>query len=133
MAVQCVLAPDGRRSRFHRPAPAPDAETAAQEPPVATVTMKQLLESGVHFGHQTRRWNPKMKRYIFGERGGIYIIDLQQTIVLLQEAMDVVRDIAGRGGTVLFVGTEAGARTPSRSTRPGRGCRSSRIAGSAAC
>jgi small subunit ribosomal protein S2 len=81
-------------------------ETAAQEPPVATVTMKQLLESGVHFGHQTRRWNPKMKRYIFGERGGIYIIDLQQTIVLLQEAMDVVRDIAGRGGTVLFVGTK---------------------------
>jgi small subunit ribosomal protein S2 len=73
---------------------------------VATVTMKQLLESGVHFGHQTRRWNPKMKRYIFGERGGIYIIDLQQTIVLLQEAMDVVRDIAARGGTVLFVGTK---------------------------
>jgi small subunit ribosomal protein S2 len=73
---------------------------------VATVTMKQLLESGVHFGHQTRRWNPKMKRYIFGERGGIYIIDLQQTIVLLQEAMDVVRDIAERGGTVLFVGTK---------------------------
>ncbi len=73
---------------------------------MATVTMKQLLESGVHFGHQTRRWNPKMKRYIFGERGGIYIIDLQQTIVLLQEAMDVVRDIAERGGTVLFVGTK---------------------------
>ena len=73
---------------------------------MATVTMKQLLESGVHFGHQTRRWNPKMKRYIFGERGGIYIIDLQQTIVLLQEAMDVVRDIAARGGTVLFVGTK---------------------------
>jgi small subunit ribosomal protein S2 len=73
---------------------------------VATVTMKQLLESGVHFGHQTRRWNPKMKRYIFGERGGIYIIDLQQTIVLLQEAMDVVREIAARGGTVLFVGTK---------------------------
>jgi small subunit ribosomal protein S2 len=73
---------------------------------VATVTMKQLLESGVHFGHQTRRWNPKMKRYIFGERGGIYIIDLQQTIVLLQEAMDVVREIAERGGTVLFVGTK---------------------------
>jgi small subunit ribosomal protein S2 len=73
---------------------------------VATVTMKQLLESGVHFGHQTRRWNPKMKRYIFGERGGIYIIDLQQTIVLLQDAMDVARDIAARGGTVLFVGTK---------------------------
>jgi small subunit ribosomal protein S2 len=68
--------------------------------------MKQLLESGVHFGHQTRRWNPKMKRYIFGERGGIYIIDLQQTIVLLEQACDVVRDIAQRGGTVLFVGTK---------------------------
>ena len=71
-----------------------------------TVTMKQLLESGVHFGHQTRRWNPKMKRYIYGERGGIYIIDLQQTIVLLEQACDVVRDIAQRGGTVLFVGTK---------------------------
>ncbi len=71
-----------------------------------TVTMKQLLESGVHFGHQTRRWNPKMKRYIFGERGGIYIIDLQQTIVLLEQACDVVRAIAERGGTVLFVGTK---------------------------
>jgi small subunit ribosomal protein S2 len=68
--------------------------------------MKQLLESGVHFGHQTRRWNPKMKRYIFGERGGIYIIDLQQTIVLLEQACDVVRAISERGGTVLFVGTK---------------------------
>ncbi len=73
---------------------------------MAAVTMKQLLESGVHFGHQTRRWNPKMKRYIFGERGGIYIIDLQQTIVLIEEARDVVREIAQRGGTVLFVGTK---------------------------
>ena len=71
-----------------------------------TITMKQLLESGVHFGHQTRRWNPKMKRYIFGERGGIYIIDLQQTIVLLEQACDVVRDISQRGGSVLFVGTK---------------------------
>jgi small subunit ribosomal protein S2 len=68
--------------------------------------MKQLLESGVHFGHQTRRWNPKMKRYIFGERGGIYIIDLQQTIQLLEQACDVVRAISQRGGTVLFVGTK---------------------------
>lgn len=71
-----------------------------------TVTMKQLLESGVHFGHQTRRWNPKMKRYIFGERSGIYIIDLQQTISLLDQACDVVRSISERGGTVLFVGTK---------------------------
>ncbi|MCU0308277.1 MAG: 30S ribosomal protein S2 [Thermoleophilia bacterium] len=68
--------------------------------------MKQLLESGVHFGHQTRRWNPKMKRYIFGERGGIYIIDLQQTLVLLEQAHDFVRNIAERGGTVMFVGTK---------------------------
>jgi small subunit ribosomal protein S2 len=73
---------------------------------VPTVTMKQLLESGVHFGHQTRRWNPKMKRYIHGERGGIYIIDLRQTLVLLEQACDVVRDISQRGGTVLFVGTK---------------------------
>jgi small subunit ribosomal protein S2 len=68
--------------------------------------MKQLLESGVHFGHQTRRWNPKMRRYIFGERSGIYIIDLQQTIVLLEQARETVRGIAERGGTVLFVGTK---------------------------
>ena len=70
------------------------------------VTMKQLLESGVHFGHQTRRWNPKMKRYIFGERGGIYIIDLVQTLELLGEAVDFVRGIGTRGGTVMFVGTK---------------------------
>jgi small subunit ribosomal protein S2 len=68
--------------------------------------MKQLLESGVHFGHQTRRWNPKMRRYIYGERGGIYIIDLQQTIVLLERARTEVREIAERSGTVLFVGTK---------------------------
>jgi small subunit ribosomal protein S2 len=73
---------------------------------VSAVTMKQLLESGVHFGHQTRRWNPKMKRYIFGERGGIYIIDLQQTIALLDNAHEFVSDIAQRGGTVMFVGTK---------------------------
>ncbi len=69
-------------------------------------SMKQLLESGVHFGHQTRRWNPKMKPYIFTERGGIHIIDLQQTTVLLDRAYDFVRNIASRGGTVLFVGTK---------------------------
>jgi small subunit ribosomal protein S2 len=72
----------------------------------SAVTMRELLEAGVHFGHQTRRWNPKMRRYIFGERGGIYIIDLQQSIELLQEAHDYVRNIAERGGTVLFVGTK---------------------------
>ncbi len=69
-------------------------------------SMKQLLESGVHFGHQTRRWNPKMKPYIFTERGGIHIIDLQQTTVLLDRSYDFVRNIAARGGTVLFVGTK---------------------------
>jgi small subunit ribosomal protein S2 len=69
-------------------------------------SMKQLLESGVHFGHQTRRWNPKMKPYIFTERGGIHIIDLQQTTDLLDRAYDFVRNITSRGGTVLFVGTK---------------------------
>ena len=69
-------------------------------------SMKQLLESGVHFGHQTRRWNPKMKPYIFAERGGIHIIDLQQTTALLDKAYDFVRNVASRGGTVLFVGTK---------------------------
>jgi small subunit ribosomal protein S2 len=69
-------------------------------------SMKQLLEAGVHFGHQTRRWNPKMKPYIFTERGGIHIIDLQQTTVLLDKAYDFVRNVASRGGTILFVGTK---------------------------
>ena len=73
---------------------------------MSAVTMRELLEAGVHFGHQTRRWKPKMRRYIFGERGGIYIIDLQQSIELLQTAHDYVRNISERGGTVLFVGTK---------------------------
>jgi small subunit ribosomal protein S2 len=77
---------------------------------VAVVSMKELLEAGVHFGHQTRRWNPKMKRFIFAERGGIYIIDLQQTQQLLQEAHDFVRNVAERGGTILFVGTKKQAQ-----------------------
>jgi len=77
---------------------------------VAVVSMKELLEAGVHFGHQTRRWNPKMKRFIFDERGGIYIIDLQQTQALLQEAHDFARNIAERGGTILFVGTKKQAQ-----------------------
>ena len=72
--------------------------------------MKELLEAGVHFGHQTRRWNPKMKRFIFGERGGIYIIDLQQTQQLVEEAYDFARNIAERGGTILFVGTKKQAQ-----------------------
>jgi small subunit ribosomal protein S2 len=72
--------------------------------------MKELLEAGVHFGHQTRRWNPKMRRYIFTERGGIYIIDLQQTQELLQAAHDFVRNLAERGGIVMFVGTKKQAQ-----------------------
>jgi small subunit ribosomal protein S2 len=68
--------------------------------------MRELLEAGVHFGHQTRRWNPKMKRCIFGERGGIYIIDLQQTLERLEEAAAFARNLAERGGSVLFVGTK---------------------------
>jgi small subunit ribosomal protein S2 len=70
------------------------------------VSMKQLLEAGVHFGHQTKRWNPKMKKYIFTERNGIYIIDLQQTMVLLEAAFNYIKDITNQGKTILFVGTK---------------------------
>jgi small subunit ribosomal protein S2 len=77
---------------------------------VSVVSMKDLLEAGVHFGHQTRRWNPKMKRFIFSERGGIYIIDLQKTLELLEESHDFVRNVAERGGSVLFVGTKKQAQ-----------------------
>ncbi len=73
---------------------------------MAVVTMRELLEAGVHFGHQTRRWNPKMRRFIFTERGGIYIIDLQQTLELLEQANAFVRNVAERRGTVMFVGTK---------------------------
>jgi small subunit ribosomal protein S2 len=73
---------------------------------VTVVSMRELLEAGVHFGHQTRRWNPKMRRFIFTERGGIYIIDLQQTLALIEEAHAFARNIAERGGSVLFVGTK---------------------------
>lgn len=74
------------------------------------VTMKQLLESGVHFGHQARRWNPKMKRFIFMERNGIHIIDLQQTLTRVEEAYTFVKDLAAKGGTLLFVGTKKQAQ-----------------------
>jgi small subunit ribosomal protein S2 len=73
---------------------------------LSVVSMRELLEAGVHFGHQTRRWNPKMRRYIFTERGGIYIIDLQQTLALIEQAHGFARNIAERGGTVMFVGTK---------------------------
>jgi len=77
---------------------------------VATITMKELLEAGVHFGHQTKRWNPKMKEYIFGERNGIYIIDLQKTLKMFKEASKFVQDLAADGKIVLFVGTKRQAQ-----------------------
>jgi len=79
---------------------------------VAVVSMKQLLEAGVHFGHQTRRWNPKMRRFIFGERNGIYIVDLHQTLDRIDTAYRFVRDTVANGGTVLFVGTKKQAQEP---------------------
>ena len=77
---------------------------------MSTVTMKELLEAGVHFGHETKRWDPKMKPYIFGARNGIYIIDLQKTVQLFKEAYQFVRDIAAKGEYVLFVGTKKQAQ-----------------------
>jgi small subunit ribosomal protein S2 len=74
------------------------------------ISMKQLLEAGVHFGHQTSRWNPKMKPYIFGARNGIYIIDLQQTVKMFRASYDFARDLAAEGGTILFVGTKKQAQ-----------------------
>jgi small subunit ribosomal protein S2 len=77
---------------------------------LATITMKELLEAGVHFGHQTKRWNPKMKEYIFGERNGIYIIDLQKTLKLFKDASKFVTELTGTGKTILFVGTKRQAQ-----------------------
>jgi small subunit ribosomal protein S2 len=77
---------------------------------MAALTMKELLEAGVHFGHQTKRWNPKMQKYIFGERNGIYIIDLQKTLKKFREAYGFVRELAAGGGTVLFIGTKKQAQ-----------------------
>jgi small subunit ribosomal protein S2 len=77
---------------------------------MSVISMKQLLEAGVHFGHQTRRWNPKMKKYIFTERNGIYIIDLQKTVKKVDEAFNYVKDVAENGGNILFVGTKKQAQ-----------------------
>src|SRR4030081_3402717 len=77
---------------------------------MAVVTMKQLLDSGTHFGHQTRRWNPKMKRFIFTDRNGIYIIDLQQTLTYIDKAYEFVKETVAHGGTVMFVGTKKQAQ-----------------------
>jgi small subunit ribosomal protein S2 len=93
--------------------PPPPVEAPAPPmppPPTQVISMKQLLEAGVHFGHQTKRWNPKMKPYIFGARNGIYIIDLQKTVGLFRRAYAFVAEIVGRGGTVLFVGTKKQAQ-----------------------
>ena len=100
------------------PAPAAPAAAAPQDGTMASamagqgtaISMKQLLEAGVHFGHQTKRWNPKMKPYIFGARNGIYIIDLQKTVGLARNALRFVSDAVARGGTVLFVGTKKQAQ-----------------------
>ena len=96
---------------------------------MAVVSMKQLLEAGVHFGHQTRRWNPKMSRFIFTERNGIYIIDLQKTVKKLDEAYNFARDLASEGGKVLFVGT----KNPLRTKLNVAACSLSTNVGSAAC
>jgi small subunit ribosomal protein S2 len=79
---------------------------------MAVVTMRQLLESGVHFGHQTRRWNPKMKRFIMTERNGIYIIDLQQSLTSINDAYEFIKETVAHGGTILFVGTKKQAQEP---------------------
>ena len=88
---------------------------------MAVVTIRQLLDSGVHFGHQTRRWNPKMKRFIFTERSGIYIIDLQQSLAFIDKAYDFVKETVAHGGTILFVGTKKQAQEIDR--RAGDACR----------
>ena len=82
---------------------------------MAVVTMRELLDSGVHFGHQTRRWNPKMKRFIFTERNGIYIIDIQQSLALIDKTYDFVKDTVAKGGHLLFVGTKKQAQEPIKS------------------
>ncbi|MBP8742468.1 MAG: 30S ribosomal protein S2, partial [Acidaminococcaceae bacterium] len=81
---------------------------------MAIISMKQLLEAGVHFGHQTRRWNPKMAPYIFTERNGIYIIDLQKTVKKVEEAYNFIREVAARGESILFVGTKKQAQDAMR-------------------
>jgi small subunit ribosomal protein S2 len=89
---------------------APYGESKHKENDLSVLAMKDLLEAGVHFGHQTRRWNPKMKRYIYGGRNGIYIIDLHQTLKLFDEAYAYVQEIAGKNGKILFVGTKKQAQ-----------------------
>src|SRR5437763_2994228 len=104
LAGRCrPLRPVPRRRRRRR-------STQPKGSAMPVVSMRGLLAAGVHFGHQTRRWNPKMKRFIFAERGGIYIIDLRQTLELVEEAHAFARNLAGRGGTMVFVGTKKQAQ-----------------------
>jgi small subunit ribosomal protein S2 len=108
----------GRSGVGARPSLATPMIPAAVEPekeaamPMPTFTMRQLLESGVHFGHHTRRWNPKMAPYIYGERNGIHIIDLEQTVGMLRQGLQAVRDVVASGGRVLLVGTKRQAQEP---------------------
>src|SRR5258708_4884483 len=117
------VVPGCRRSRFRTgpatsKAPGPGlprrrATTDKRRPShitMAVVTMKQLLDSGTHFGHQTRRWNPKMKRFIFTDRNGIYIIDLQQTLTYIDKAYEFVKETVAHGGSIMFVGTKKQAQ-----------------------
>ena len=100
---------------------------------MAAVTIKQLLEAGVHFGHQTRRWNPKMKPYIYGERNGIHIIDLRQTLTQVEAAVEYLKELTSQGGTVLFVGTKKQAQAPIAEAANSAGMPMSTFAGWAAC
>ena len=98
-----------RRGSSGRKCPA-EEKPKMEEEKMSVISMKQLLEAGVHFGHQTRRWNPKMAEYIYTERNGIYIIDLQKSVVKVDEAYKAVADIAANGGNILFVGTKKQAQ-----------------------
>ena len=95
------------------------------------VTMKELLEAGVHFGHQSKRWNPKMGKYIYSSRNNIHVIDLHKTIPLIEKAFDYVKNAVATNGTVLFVGTKNRRRMRSRKKPNGAACSTSRTAGSA--
>ena len=89
---------------------------------MSIISMKQLLEAGVHFGHQTRRWNPKMAPYIFTQRNGIYIIDLQKTVRMIEQAYNFVREVVESGKSILFVGTKSRLMIPSTRKQPAAGC-----------
>ena len=96
---------------------------------MASITMKELLEAGVHFGHQTKRWNPKMKEYIFGERNGIYIIDLQKTLKMFKEASKFVTDLTSSGKIILSLVPSARRRMPLQKRQSVQGCLTSTRAG----